>query len=227
MNYGPEGQGIKALFHSRREQALIMDKSCMPGYGVLKAGTLMTTALTSKQIVPYAAVAATQPEGKSFLAISQVNGSSNMYVPNSDYPKWKAALNAAEHVIIMADAIAAQDLGAITAVTYDSQPGLTLVVGTANTSVAAFTLANKACIYVQTDTALEGSAPFMKAVYVLDQDVDTGGTLVDDPTKVSGVVPVSVVVSNAILYKTAIPNYDAAALTDLGGVADARFLILK
>ena len=30
MNYGPEGVGPKALFHSRREQALIMDKTCMP-----------------------------------------------------------------------------------------------------------------------------------------------------------------------------------------------------
>ncbi len=54
VNRMPEGPGIKRLFYSRREQALIKDKTIRKGYGYLTAGTILTVAgPTSKDLVPY------------------------------------------------------------------------------------------------------------------------------------------------------------------------------
>ena len=46
MNRYPEGAGIKALFHSVRDIALIIDKTVQAGYGYLKAGTVMAVNLS-------------------------------------------------------------------------------------------------------------------------------------------------------------------------------------
>jgi hypothetical protein len=57
MTRYPEGKGIKPLFHSVRDIALILDKTVQGGYGYLEAGTVMainkSTAGNGGKLVPY------------------------------------------------------------------------------------------------------------------------------------------------------------------------------
>lgn len=48
-----EAPGWKALFHSERELALIVDKTILPGYGVLRAGTLLAVDTATLKLYPY------------------------------------------------------------------------------------------------------------------------------------------------------------------------------
>ena len=52
-NRSPEGPGIRPLFHSQRDIALILDKTVKPGYGVIKAGTVMAVCSATGNLVPY------------------------------------------------------------------------------------------------------------------------------------------------------------------------------
>lgn len=213
--------GPKSLFHSMREQALILDKTIMPGYGVLRAGTCMAVATISGNLVPYPAVAATNTIGKTFLSITKASSGTTFYISNDHYDRWEAARADGEHLIVMADSITPEDLGVIASVTKNDQPGLTKVMGTASSTTATFTLANNACIYVQTAAA----DPFAASAYILDTDTDTGTGSEGFSKGALG----SVVISNAILYLATLTscNYDAAAATDMSAVTDGRYLILK
>ena len=232
INRAPEVPGSRALFHSLREQALIIDKTVKAGYGVLKAGTLMaintgeTDGTDYGKLIPYPELLATVNacNGKSYLVADGANGSAIVYTTISD--SYRFALG--DHLIIDCDqAVNAQDLGEITAIDRtDANSTRAKITATTNLSDSGgdFTTTNSVCVYCQGG---DTSAPFTKAVYVLDQDIDTGeGYDTTYQQSPKGAIS-SVVVSNAILYKSVILNYDAAALTDLGGTVDGRLLILK
>lgn len=118
------------------------------------------------------------------------------------------------------DTIAAEDLGAITAIdrTARNSTLAKITFTTGVTTAANFTAIYSGCVYCKGG---DSSTPFTKAEYILDKDIDTG---VDVLAK--GAIT-SVVVSNAVLYKANLVGYDSAAATDLGTSEDGRFVILK
>jgi hypothetical protein len=218
MNRGPEGPGIKALFHSERRLALIFDKTLQGGFGVLKQGTILAENSVSGLIMPYIGDdhQDTNNVGRSFLLADYVSDATTVEVTIDDSYKFQVG----DDLIMVRDNAGSpeyQDGGEIT----DIAIGLNSAVITFTTGVtsAAFTRANDVNIYTKCGAATK----FSKAKYLLDQDVDTG---YGEYTLAQG-GHTSVVISNAVLYLTALVNYDAQAATDLGAVEDGRFLVMK
>jgi hypothetical protein len=220
MNRYPEVPGIKPLFHSVRDIALIIDKTVQAGYGYLKAGTVMAINCSDAggkgKLVPYvpistavvlgeisalgvAALVADATSGHVFTSIEDsymFEVGDDLYLDNdSDEGPVKAA--------------------AITAIDRTTST-IKADITTTAFSHGNFTTTKKAYAYIQT----QESDPFTLAAYILDKDIDTGygesalGALT------------SVVVSNCVLYKNNLTNLTAAAITALG-VVDGRFFIMK
>ena len=217
INRGGETPGPKRLFHSVREIALIKDKTVDPGYGVLFAGTLMAVNTVSGNLVPYVPAGDAAYGGVSVApALSDVaDTTTTIVVPIATMGRFVVGNN----LILVRDNAGEQDLhdgGAIVSVVATNDYAATVTFTTA-VSGANFSVANQASCFVEGD----GSSPYTKAVYVLDQDCFTG-----EGADAKG-ANVSVVISNAILYTTSLINLDAAALTDLGAITDGQHTILK
>lgn len=219
MTRYPEGKGIKPLFHSVRDIALILDKTVQGGYGYLEAGTVMainkSTAGNGGKLVPYVPLSGDVVLGTvSAVGIVPVVANSiaeHVYVSIED-----------SYAFAVGDELYADNDsdegptsgGAITAIDRTTS---TLYADITLTSFAHtnFTVAKKSYVYVYA-----GASGNNVAAYILDKDVDTGVG-----SEALGALT-SVVVSNAILYKNSLINLTAAAITALG-VVDGRFFILK
>lgn len=216
----PDTPGVKPLFHSVRDIALILDKTVASGYGVLNIGTLMSVCAYTGNLVPYpeALVTVNRTNAKAYLTVATADAAKIIYTTIADSYKFEVGQSL---IIDCSAAVDSQDLGAITAIdrTYANatQAKITLTTNLSDGD-GDFTVANSVCVYAKGG---DTSHPFTKAVYVLDKDIDTG---VGEYAKGANT---SVVVSNAILYATSLIGYDAAAATDLGTTADGRFVILK
>ena len=214
LNRSGETPGSKALFHSVRDIALILDKTFKPGYGYLKAGTIMAENSADALLVPYPVEDVTDnlSAAKAFLIADTGATGTTVVVTTPESYKFKVG----DSAVVVDDTTAAEDLGAITDITLAANGTATITVTTA-IGGAAFTVARNAYLTVKSDA----SAGFTAAKYILDQDINTG----------SGASALganaSVVINNAVLYLASIVNYDAQAGTDLGAVIDNRFLILK
>lgn len=220
MTRGPEGVGLKPIFHSVRDIALILDKTVAAGYGYLKAGTVMAVNASAAgnvgKLVPYVPISTAVVLGKdSAIGVAPMvqNGSSgHFYVSLDDAYKFVVG----DDVFFDNDSDEGPvDMGTITAIDVTTSTLYADITCTAYTATNA-TVAKKAYAYVKT----YASDPYTIAKYILDKDIDTGvgsdslGALT------------SVVVSNAILYKNNLINLTAEAITALG-VEDGRFFILK
>ena len=221
MNRYPEGPGIKALFHSVRDIALILDKTVSAGYGYLKAGTVMATNISTGsgggygKLVPFVPLSGDVVlGGVSAIGISPVVLSSitdHVYVSLDDAYKYEVgdflwADNDSDEGPISGGVISAIDV-----TTSTIYADITVAALTA-TNV---TIAKKAYVYT-----MAGASGNNEATYILDKDVDTGVG-----EEALGALT-SVVVSNCILYKNSLYNLTTAAQTDLG-VVDGRFFIMK
>lgn len=215
MNAGPYYPGQKALFHSLRESALIIDKTAKAGYGYLSAGTLMCRNTADGLLVPYPEADVTLNGGnaRAYLAADGASAATTVQVVADEAYKFVVG----DELVIVDDTTSAEDLGAITDIAVSDTTGLATITFTTPIGGTAFTTARSANVYAKSDS----SAPFAKAVYILDQDVNTGS----GETALGA--NVSVVVSNAVLYTNALANSDSAALTAIGAVEDGRFTILK
>jgi len=222
---GPEVPGARRLFYSRRDTALLLDKTFQGGYGVLKAGTLVCLNTANNKLVPYVRLDHDNDDvGRAYLMSDYGTGDAYVEVSLDESRKFEVGDSLAM-VRDNSGSPAYHDLGAITAIdrtTYKVQ-GRARITITTSVADANFTVANKANVYVKTDAA----EPYTGADYVLDQDIDTGyGQDENEQAKANGALS-SVVVSNAILYMNSCPNYDSAGATDLGATTDGQFLILK
>lgn len=225
LNTGAQSPGSRALFYSVRDIALILDKTVKAGYGVLRAGTLMsvvageTDAADYGKLVPYAMTnaSAVQSGGnaKAYLAQDYDTGTTTCEVTNEESYK----LTLGDHIIFGATGETSLTGGEITGLARSATTGICTITHTAVAS-AVFTVAGGGYVIAKAAAA----APFSTAVYVLDQDVDSGVG-----ADAAGALT-SVVVSNAILYKAVLDGINgetAGYTTDMGGVADGRFVILK
>jgi len=215
---------LRPLFKSPPDQARMKDISIPGGYGVIPAGTVMgvITESTSRKgmYVPYvcadnglSAALTTYPG----LAYVTTDGADSVYVYVTMDDSYKFAVG--DHLAAGdsdTDGASCADLGAISAIdrtTYSHIAKLTV----ANSFASDFTVANGACVWIQTKTA----APFVEAKGVLAGAVDTGEG--EDAKGGQG----NLVYGNAELYEGALYGYDAEVLTDLSGVDMGNFIYLK
>lgn len=221
---GPMQRGVKLIYHSDPQYALLLGKNFAPGYGALSAGTVMavntSAAGNTGKVVPYVKTptAAVQDDVAKTYAVSDVANAATTI---------KVALKDSFRFIVGDDlmlcnyssgAAVYHNGGAITAIDRTTTPGVATITFTTAVAVATFTVANAAACYVEAGT----SGKYCKAKYILDMDIDTG----EDSTGLTDALG-SVIVHNAILNKPLLTNYDSAAETDLGSVTDAAFVILK
>jgi hypothetical protein len=217
MNRGPEGPGIRPLFHSVRDIALVLDKTLQSGFGVLRAGTMLSRNIVTGKLLPY--VTDDHMDGnvaRSYAVSDVASGATSIALRKED--SYKMAVG--DSLILVRDNAGTpeyHDGGAITAIDRDTSPVLATVTFTTAAPNANFTAANGVNCYVKSGE----SGKFSTCSYVLDKDVDTGYG-----ADAKG-ANTSVVLNNAILYLATLVNYDASALSDLGAVEDGRFLILK
>lgn len=214
LNRSGQTPGIKPLFHSVRDIALIIDKTCKAGYGYLRAGTIMCINTADEDLVPYPEADEDVNVGNAKAYLTVDSGSANATVEVTNEESYKFAVG--DSLIINDDTTTAEDLGAIVSIVPGTN-GIAVITVTDDIGATSFTTARDAYVTCKSDT----SAGFTKAAYILDQDVNTG--IGEDAL---GAIT-SVVISNAVLYSASMVNSDSAARTDLGTVSDGRFLILK
>ncbi len=220
LNRGPEVPGYKALYYSIREIALIKDKTCQPGYGVLRAGTIMAeniSALTTGGkglLVPCATTLFTVGDvGRAFALADVATGVAIIHVTQEDSYKFKVG----DDLILANNTPEYGDGGAIISIDRDTYPHFAVITFTTGIATLNNTVAKACCCYVEAGAAGKLST----AKYILDKDVDTGvGEIAQ-----GAITPV--LISNAILYTNSLVNFDAAAATALGTVDDGQHTILK
>jgi len=217
VSWGEQVPGADALFYSRRDAALLLDKAIKPGYGVLQAGWLMGVAADG-QLVPYVMTgfAATGLEANAvvFGLADVANGANTIDVPLAASYRFKVG-----DVLALGetDGPTYHNGGAITDIDRTSSPVKATITFTTATTTAAFTTANSVHCYIATGS----SGKLSEAVYVLDKAVDTG----EGETAAGGLT--SVVVSNAVLNAPVVIGMDSAAQTTMGLVVDGDYVILK
>lgn len=199
MNRYPEGPGIPRLFHSERSIALIIDKTARAGFGNLRSGTVMAKD-DDGFCIPYvpATVVSGELSGLGTVHILAVSGN-QVRIPAGEAGKF------AEDDVVRKHGDEYETDITISSIEYGVNYD-TLVVDEYSDLSAGDELYLKGG-----DTA----------VYIMDGDRDTGYG------KDAKGANISVVLSNATLYKNSFVNLDAGAITDLGGIVDGQFYILK
>lgn len=232
---GAEWAGSKALFISDYENALTLNKMLAPGYGLLRAGTVLALNNSGGAIpsgnagmcIPYVKTLSSDASdsAKAYVVADIANTSKDIYVTLPDSYRFVVG----DELIVMynnSGTPAYFDGGAITAIDRTTSPIRAKITVTNAADNANMTIANFAGVYVKSGVTTK----FCKAVYILDQDVDTGRVI---ETQLPGTLSVakggfsSVLVSNALLRYPAMINLDAAAITDLGCIVDGMVVVVK
>lgn len=213
---GGMSPGIRPLFHSRREIALIKDKSAVAGYGLIGQGCVMGTTTDDSRVVPIpvdnGSVDAVDI-ARSRLLVDAVDTQAVVVVSEADAAKFRVGDNVALSNLTPAY----DDLGAITAIAAAVNGQVTITVSGAVAGII-FTTANRAALFQVT----KATTPFYKASCVLDKDIDTGVGGITDAA-----VPVSVVFGNCMLYTVYLKGMSAESLVDLGAIQDGVHTIIK
>lgn len=223
LNSGPQVPGYKALYYSLREIALIKDKTCQAGYGVLRAGTIMAENISELStggrglLVPCATTLLTTGDvGRAFALADVITDGQAINVTMDDSYKFKVGDS-----LILANtpgALEYVDAGQITGIDRTTYPHYA-IIAFSNASVGGnCTVAKSCCCYVE--SGLVG-VKYSDAKFILDKDVDTG------VGEIAQGANTPVLISNAILYTNSLVNFDAAAATALGTVDDGQHTILK
>jgi len=210
FNQSGRSPGLQPLYHSYVEQALILDGTILPGFGVLKQGTVMATY--GEYLVPCTPTTISALDVSRAFLVAGVTAAAELLVTNEAALKFKVG-----HVVVVSDTDNTYtDCGAITAIDKDVTPGITKITVT---NVVTATVAKLANVYHKAGT----TGKFSTATCIIDQSVDTGGAEYPTPAGAN----VSVLFSNAVLYTTALTGMDAAAITALGVVVKGQYTILK
>lgn len=216
---------LKALFHSRYEDAHIKSISIPAGYGIIPAGAVMgiITESTSRKgyHVPYPPADAGLSAGITTapgLAYLTLDGAADALCYVTMEESYKFAVG--DHLAAGdsdTDGASCIDLGIITAIDRTTYSHIAKITATNNVTTA-ITIANGGCIWIQSAVA----APFVKAVGILTSGADTGKG--ENAKGATG----ALVFGNAVLKKGALYNYDSTeVVADLGCTEDGNFVYLK
>jgi hypothetical protein len=196
----------KPLYKSPREVALLLDKTIRSGYGSLPRGTILAKDENTDKLVPYAPdTISTEDVARVFL-LADLNASDSF-----DVDLLESYKVASGETVIFTDTDDAYEEATVSDVDRTSSNYKATV--TLSSAVSGeFNTAKDANCYLKAEDADSGKRS--KAKYILDMDVDTGAG-----EYAKGGLG-AVLLSNAILYKNAIPNIDDQAITDLGNVSE-------
>jgi hypothetical protein len=221
MSRFPEQPGIKPLFHSVRDIALILDKTVQAGYGYLQAGTVMAINLSTGggggygKLIPYVPLSGDVVLGQdSAVGIAPVvldSTTNHVFVSLNDSYKFEVG----DFLYVDNDSDEGPISGGVISAIDRTTSTIYADITVASLTETNVTVTKKAYAYV-----MGGAGGNNVAAYILDKDIDTG-VGVDALGALT-----SVVVSNCILYKNSLINMTAAAITALG-VVDGRFFIMK
>lgn len=216
-------RGPKEIYISDPQFALILAKTFAPGYGMLPAGTVMaknsSAAGNTSKLVPYVAtpVDTTKTDtAKVYVSSDVANTATTVNIPLA----YSYRFIVGDDLILgsyVTSAAVYHNGGAISAIDRTTTPGIATITFTTAVAVATFTVANATHVYCEAGT----TGKYCKAVYILDQDIDTG------TNEYATDALASVVISNALLNSNLLINHDSAAITDLGTVVDGTVVILK
>jgi len=210
MNPGLMASVINELYYSNREAALLKDKVFKKGYGTVVAGTLMAAVTADAELVPYIPTTVSlSDQGRAFL-LRDASAATTLYVAMEDSYRFTVG----DDVIVGTSVPAYTDAGLITAIdrtTYPTQAVITV------TNAVTATVANSAHLYIQAGA----SGKYCTAYCICDSDVYTG----TGSDALGAIAPV--IMSNAIVYKNAVSNYDAAAASAMSLVVDGAHIIVK
>jgi len=217
---------LRRLFYSEPENALTMQISLPPGYGIVPMGTILgqiTEATSPRQgmFAPYTKERPVAGDDSAIGAASLLlDGAADklVYVTMEDSYKFLVGdhLAIADNTNYASIAAAAKDLGAITDIDRSTYPHKAVITVTNDVSTG-YTVARGARVWIQTNA----TAPFTKAAGILIGGVETG-----TGEKAQGGMGV-IVLSNAMLYKGSLNLYDSEAKTDLGNSEYGQYVILK
>ena len=216
----------KRLFFSSPEKALMRSVTLQSGYGILPAGTILaknaSAAGNVNKYLPYSMTVPSSADpnqkARAFLVADSTN-SVYVYVTLQDSYKFKVGDD-----VIIGDAdtttTSTENLGAITVIDRTTYVHMAKITVTTAVSGTGFTVAQSA--YIQVEAGATSANNYSEAVGILAASVDTG----TGENAQGAVAPM--IISNAILYKAALVNYDAAALADFtGATVDGIYFILK
>lgn len=223
MNRYPEVPGIKPLFHSVRDIALILDKTVQAGYGYLKSGTVMAINASAAggkgklvPYVPYAHDIALGADSAIGIAPFVKDGlTSHVYVSINDSYMFEVGDELA--LSNVENDLSPVTTGAIISIDRTTSPLWADITVTTAYTATEITLAHQAFAHIVTGSGGE----LTTAAYILDKDIDTGY----GPEALGALT--SVVVSNCVLYKNSLINMTTEAIASLGGIVDGRFFIMK
>lgn len=210
--------GYKRLFYSSPELAFLKDITISPGFGILKAGTVMalnkSAAGNANKYVPYnpttPSSASKDQQGRAFLVATP--SGTTVTVTMADSYKFKVG----DDLVIDDDNSSAENLGAITAIDRTTYAHIATITVTATIS-GSFAVANNAWVGVEAGDATNN---YSDAVGILGATVDTG---VGEKAK-GALAPM--IIKNAMLYYGLVTGLDAAALVDLSASQNGNFLVM-
>lgn len=213
--------GLRPLYYSKPEIALLTDVTVRRGYGELSVGTVLCRTLSANgECVPYTPDAHTTAHSTRMPALANI-ASGAAVITISEADSFKLAVG---------DTLVVAHNNAGTLVSIDG--GLIISIGTTGATrvvtftnavgTANFTTANVAHCYVASTAAVVANAKNVMPFCITDRPIDTG-----TGTNAVGAL-VSAVMSNAILMKDMIQEYEASMLTTgLSGFINRRHLVLR
>jgi len=208
----------KRVFYSDINLALKREVFIPAGYGYLEPGTVLAQISESTnrvyQCVPYAFENPSSDTDNFHGAYLLQNGAASAYAYVTLDDSYKFAVG--DHIAAVDSDLNPVDVGAITAIDRTTHPNYAVITGTDDVPTGITTAKNGA-IFIQTAT----SSPYTCALGFLFGGVDTGTG--EDAAGAQGVI----ILSNAMLYKGMVFNYDSKVQTDLSSVESGQFIVLK
>lgn len=211
------------LYYSEPMAALKVPVTLQSGYGLLKIGTALSknlSALTTggkDQLLPYNPTTFTGAEkhpGRAYLVADSGTVNKLLYVSQEDSWKFKVG----DDVCINSTGVAAENLGAVTAIDRTTDLSRALITVTTNIGGSSFTVAEKACIFVEAGISANN---YSDGVGILEKSVDTG---VGENAK--GAVA-TLILGNCVLYEGLLTNVDAAFRTDVSAAQFGQYMYIR
>ncbi len=213
LNRGIQSPDYRVLYYSNPDAALKIPVTLSGGFGVVPAGTILaknTSASTLRQgyFVPYEPTAITGNEfapGRAYLVADTMSGETSIYISIEDSYKFAVG----DDVVVVDNANASQNLGAITAITLSANRAMITVT---NNLTTIFTTDQFAHIYTEGATI---------AVGILEKSVDTGVSV--NAWKANSML----ILGNCVLYRASLENNDATSTSTLGITVLGQYAYMK
>lgn len=193
----------------------------LPGYGFLPAGTLVGEVTEASDgrlgaYVPRSIVTPATAKKLPYLggAYLLADGAADAVAKVAIEDSYMFAVG--DHLLAVDSDASPVDLGAIVSIDRTTYSHMAIITATNNVTTG-ITVAKGGMIAIQTKT----TTPFTTALGVLVGGYDTGRG-----SNARG-ANAAMALSNIMLRRGCVPNYDATALSDLSGVASGDLIVLK